>query len=148
MEPIRGIFSSGVAAVLLLMLTANLVQSEVICTKQRVKPIHHVCGIVIDQTGAPMAHAKLTILQEGTQLASRETGGDGKFSFDQLKAGNYDVQAQEEGFHSFRFPIVLLKPVERCERALEVELTVGSEACSGVRLVKPAVVERRLHTSQ
>jgi hypothetical protein len=137
-----------IVAWLLLSVTSDaLVASEVICRQERVKPVRHICGIVIDQSGAPVAHVKVTILKGETKLVAVETGENGKFSFDGLKAGSYDIRAQEESFHTFRFPIVLVKPGDRCERALEVELIVGGEACSGVRLVDPKAVERRLHVS-
>jgi hypothetical protein len=141
------VFAIVAAGLLLPVTTGALCASEVICSQERVKPVRHICGIVIDQSGAPVAHARVAILKGETELVAAETGEDGKFSFDGLKTGSYDVQAQKEGFHTFRFPIVLVKPGERCKRALEVELIVGGEACAGVRLVKPKAVERRLHAS-
>ena len=147
MESIRIVHAIIVAGLLLSVTTEALCASEVICSQKPVKPVQHICGIVIDQSGAPVAGVKVAILKGDTELVSVETGKDGKFSFDGLNAGNYDIQAQEESFHTFRFPIVLVKPGERCKHALEVELIVGSEACSGVHLVKPKAVERRLHVS-
>jgi Carboxypeptidase regulatory-like domain len=147
MESTRMVLATAVAGLLLSVTTGALCASEVICSQKPVKPIQRICGIVIDQSGAPVAHVKVTMLKGETELVAVETGDDGKFSFDGLNAGSYDVQAQEKGFHTFRFPIVLVKPGERCKRALEVELIVGGEACSGVRLVKPKEVERRLHVS-
>jgi hypothetical protein len=89
----------------------------------------------------------MAILKDETEVSDVKTGKDGKFSFEGLAAGSYDVQAQGEGFVPLRFPLVLVQPSERCKRALEVELAVGGEACSVVRLVKPKDVERRLHVS-
>jgi len=139
-------FVTWVAGIVLVVSAEALAQSQVACEAPRVKPLPHVCGIVIDQSGAPVAHATVSILIGGTKLFALDTGGDGKFSFDELKAGSYDVQAQAEGFHTFRFPIVVVKVGEKCRQALEVELTVGSETCPGVRLVKPRTVERRLQS--
>lgn len=142
------VFAVVVAGLLVPATTGLLHGSEIICSQKPVKPVQHLCGIVIDQSGSPVAHVRVAILKGETELAAVESRKDGKFSFEGLKAGSYDVEAKEEGFRTFRFQIVLVQPSERrCKRALEVKLTVGDEACSGVRLVKPKEVERRLHAS-
>jgi protocatechuate 3,4-dioxygenase beta subunit len=143
------VLAAIVAGLLVPATTGVLYGSEVICSQKPVKPVQHICGIVIDQKGSPVAHATVAILKGETELVGVESGKDGRFSFEGLKVGRYDVEAKEEGFRTFRFRIVLAQPSERgCKRALEVELTVGGETCSGgVRLVKPKEVERRLRAS-
>ncbi len=149
MRAIRMVLAIIAAGLLLSATTGVLHGSETICTQNSVKPVQHICGIVIDQSGSPIAGAKVAILNGEAELVAVETGEDGKFSFAGLKAGSYGVEAQGQGFRSFRFQIVLVRPSERrCKRALEVELTVGGEVCSGVRLVKPKEVERRLQVSR
>jgi Carboxypeptidase regulatory-like domain len=147
MESIRRVLGVIVAGLLLLVTTAALGASEVICNQTQLKPMRHICGIVIDATGSPVAHAKVAILSGETEVAAIETGQDGKFAFDGPKARSYDVRAQALGFQNFQFPIVLVKPGGRCKRALEVVLVTASESCPGARLVSLKVVERRLHTS-
>jgi Carboxypeptidase regulatory-like domain len=140
-------FAVFVAGVFLLMPTGALRAAEVICSQQQVKPVRHIWGIIIDQSGAPVSRVKVSILKGQRELDVVETGENGEFSFDELDAGNYEVQAEKKGFRTFRFPIVLAKPERRRKKALEVELIVASEACPGVHLVKPKAVERRLHPS-
>jgi carboxypeptidase family protein len=122
---------------LLLLLPASSPSTTEICKEVHLKPLHCVCGIVINALGEPVARARVTILRDGTGRAAIKTGEDGKFSFDDLKAGNYEVQVQAEGFRTFQFPIVLVKPDSKCKRALEVELTTGyPENCTDVHVVK------------
>jgi hypothetical protein len=147
METVRIVLAVIMAGLLLPTVTGPLRASEVVCIRTPLKPVHHICGIIIDLSGAPIAHAKVAILKDETELAGVETGEDGKFSFEELEAGNYDFQARGIGFVTFRFPIVLVRPSKQCKRALEVKLTTGGENCSGARLVKPKEVERRLHVS-
>jgi hypothetical protein len=137
-----------VAGLLLPAASGTLGTSEVICSQARVKPIQRICGIMIDQTGAPVARARVAIREGETELFAVETGNDGKFAFDGLNAGSYDVLVKAEYFRIFQFPIVLVQPGRRCKRALEVEVVTAGEVCSSVRLVGPKAVERRLHTSQ
>lgn len=128
----------------LLLAPTRVFCTSVTCNQKRVKPLRHICGIVIDESGAPVPQARVTILKDGTELATLQTGTDGQFSFEGLKQGNYEFQAQKEGFHGFRIPVVLVKPRDQCKRALEVVLSVANP-CPGARLVKPKIVERRLH---
>ena len=41
-----------------------------------------------------IANAKVTVLTAGKKIAEQQTGDDGKFSFDQLKAANYEIQVR------------------------------------------------------
>ena len=124
---------------LVLLLPASSSSTTEICKEVRLKPLHCVCGTLIDTAGAPVARATVTILKDGTGHAAVNTGEDGKFSFDELKAGNYEFCVKANGFRSFRFPIVVVKPDSKCRRALKIRLTLGyPQNCTGVRVVKPS----------
>jgi GWxTD domain-containing protein len=58
-----------------------------------------IAGIVMDKTGAVIAHAKVsaTNTETGNQVA-RETDGAGSYSIAPLPAGNYNVQVAAPGF--------------------------------------------------
>lgn len=99
------------------------------------KPIHHICGVVIDPLGEPIPNAKVTILENGRELVALQTGKDGKFSFAQLQAGHYDIRVDADGFKSAGSSIVIAKPSTKCKRALQVLLDVGM-GCSGISEVK------------
>src|ERR1700730_18767439 len=106
-----------------------------ICILVPIKPIRHVCGIVTNRLGEPIQNAKVTILKEATELASAQTSEDGKFSFEQLESGNYNIRVQADHYNPTQSPIVLVKPAMKCKQALEVVLAVGT-SCSSVGLAK------------
>jgi len=100
------------------------------------KPIHRVCGIVINPLGEPLSGAEVTILQDGREVASQQTSKDGKFSFEQLPAGNYDIKVVAHDYPSANFSIVIVRSAVKCKRALQVLLAVGS-CGGGISEVKP-----------
>lgn len=128
----------------LLLAPARVLCTSVICNQKPVKPLRHICGIVIDESGTPFPRVRVTILKGASEVATVQTGDDGKFSFEGLKGANYELQAQKDGFHDFRIPVVLVKPRGRCTRALEILLSVA-RPCPEWRLVKPKVVAQRLN---
>ena len=100
------------------------------------KPIHHVCGFVSDPSGASVADAKVTILKYGNEVATMQSGADGRFAFEELKAGKYDMRVDAKGFVTAVSSIVLEKPGGGCKKELDVLLGVGM-SCSIITLGKP-----------
>jgi hypothetical protein len=147
MSRLQAVLAIVVAAVLLLAPDGAVGRPETICYPQRVRVVRSICGIVIDQVGVPIAHARLSLSKNGKEFVVLQADEDGKFSIDGLSAGSYDIRAEARGFVAFEFPIVLAKPRPQCKRALEVELLVGGEGCPRISLVRPKDVERRLHSS-
>jgi hypothetical protein len=79
----------------------------------------------------------VTILKDGTGHPEVNTGEDGKFSFGEVKAGSCEFCVKANGFRSFQFQIVVVKPDSKCTRALQIRVTPGyPENCTGVRVVK------------
>jgi hypothetical protein len=99
------------------------------------KPIHHVCGFVVDPSGEPIPNAKVTILKDGNEVATMQTSPDGRFAFEQLKAGKYSMRVDANGFLSALSPIVLVTPGAACKKELGVLLEVGM-GCSTISLGK------------
>ena len=125
------------AVVGFLVLPAGSPGTAEICKELHLKPLHCVCGTLINELGEPVAYATVTVLTDAAERAAVKTGDDGKFSFDELTPGSYELQVQAAGFRSYRFPIVVVKQESKCKRALEIRLTLGyPENCTGVRLVK------------
>ncbi len=118
-----------------LLLSPAEVSYATTCIVVPIKPIRHVCGIVTNQLGEPIPNAKVTILRGAMELASVQTTEDGKFSLEQLEAGNYDIRIQADHYNSAQSPIVLAKPAMKCKRGLQVLLAVGT-SCSSVGLAK------------
>jgi hypothetical protein len=120
-----------------LLLAAGTLRAEVTCEEVHLKPLRCVCGTLIDQAGEVVSRADVTILKDGTEIATVETGIDGKFKFGELKAGNYDLQAQGTGFRLFSFPVVVENAAKKCKHPLEIILLAsGLETCTSIRLVK------------
>ncbi|MGB7729481.1 MAG: carboxypeptidase regulatory-like domain-containing protein [Candidatus Acidiferrum sp.] len=95
------------------------------------KPVSHICGRLLDGVGGPIAQAKVRIWKEDVLVAEVQTDDNGKFSFDTLKDGNYDIGFLAEPFHRFSFPITIRKSRQKCNRSLEVVLAIGTSCgCS------------------
>jgi hypothetical protein len=100
------------------------------------KGIHHVCGFVSDPSGASVADAKVTVLKDGNEVATMQSGADGRFAFEELKAGKYDMRVDAKGFVTAVSSIVLVTPGGGCKKELDVLLGVGM-SCSIITLGKP-----------
>ncbi len=91
-------------------------------------------GTVIDSSGAAIAAAKVTIINEATH-ASRdaETGADGEYVFLEIPVGTYEVNAQSTGFKKYvRKGIVLnLNQVVNLDITLQVGTAVETIEVTG-----------------
>jgi hypothetical protein len=99
------------------------------------KPIHHVCGFVSDPSGAHVADAKVTILKDGNEVATMQSDAEGRFAFEGLKAGKYDMRVDAKGFVTAVSSVVLVKPGAGCKKELSVSLGLGM-SCSVITLGK------------
>jgi hypothetical protein len=67
-----------------------------------VGPTGKVVGTVTDPTGAPVAGAKVTIINEGTNESRAAISDDnGNFTFPILAVGNYTVKVEATGFQGY-----------------------------------------------
>jgi uncharacterized membrane protein len=105
------------------------------CIALPIKPIRHVCGVVMNLIGERIPNAKVTVLKDGKELATVQTSADGKFSCERLDAGRYDVRVEADGYLTAQDSIAIVKPTSNCRRGLEVVLAVGT-ACSGIGRAK------------
>jgi hypothetical protein len=61
-----------------------------------------VVGTVVDVTGAPVPHADVKLINEGTQATfTTETGDAGTYVFDSVQVGNYTIEVNAPGFKKF-----------------------------------------------
>src|SRR5215813_4160148 len=62
-----------------------------------------VSGTVVDPSGAVVAKAKITVINEETHAArSAETSGDGAFRVSLLPPGDYEISVNAPGFANRR----------------------------------------------
>jgi uncharacterized surface anchored protein len=66
-----------------------------------------IAGTVFDPDGRVVAGARVTLLHAMTQLEERETNSEGKFQFDGLLAGTYQVVGTAAGFDQLPIEVVL-----------------------------------------
>jgi phosphatidate phosphatase APP1 len=105
------------------------------CIAVRVKPIRHICGVVVNLLGERLPNARVTVLNGETQLVAVQTDSDGHFSFENLKAGNYNIRVEADDYKTAWSPIILVKPAANCKRGLRVVLSIGM-GCSGMGRAK------------
>jgi hypothetical protein len=133
MERVRPHFTIFIATLLLLFSPA--VSTATTCVELRpLKPIHLIRGVVFFLSGDRIANAKVTVLQAGKEIAVQETDKDGKFSFEQLKPGNYEVRVSVKGVGGAYSQVVLVHPEAKAKRELAVGMT-PSGVCSSIWLV-------------
>jgi hypothetical protein len=111
------------------MLLPASVSSANTCFEVPLKPIRHICGMVINEVGERIPNAKLTLLKGGMEVTTIQTDSNGKFEFGRVEAGNYELRAQFDGYHSVQSPIVIVRPTNKCNRGLEVTLPLST--CGG-----------------
>jgi hypothetical protein len=82
-------------------------------------------GTVTDTSGAAIAAAKVTVINEATH-ASRdaETGADGEYVFLEIPVGTYEVNAQSTGFKKYVRKSIILNLNEVVN--LDITLQVGA----------------------
>ena len=100
------------------------------------KPLRHVCGVVVDKYNRPIPKTKVVILKGGREISGVRTGEDGKFSFEHLAADRYEIRAEAIGFHPESFHIVLVKPKTPTNQMLRIRLSVGTYEGPDIRIVK------------
>ena len=81
-----------------------------------------IAGTVLDPDGHVVAGARVTLLHAMAQLEERHTNSEGKFQFEGLLAGNYQVVATAAGFDQLPIEIVL-QPGEHHTLDLHLKLS-------------------------
>jgi len=133
----RKVLLAAIGVLLLVLLLVPFEVHATECVAIPLKPVHHVWGVVVNQAGEFVSGATVTVLKGSDTIASAKTGADGRFAFDQLKAGTYDIRVDANGYLSALSPITLVKPNSNRKKGLEVLLAVGM-GCSvmGVHKIK------------
>jgi hypothetical protein len=144
MNRMHAFFASATIGVLLSL--PNVASPATSCVAlPPLKPIHRIFGVVFFPSGDRIANAKVTVLQGKKDIATQQTGKDGKFSFEGLKAGNYEIRVRVETLGDAYSQIVLTRPQNRSKRELAVNMRPGS--CSSISLVGSKQLEAELKPS-
>lgn len=134
MKRLSPIFTSLFVTALLLLTAAT--SSPTTCVAlPPLKPIHRICGVVLFPSGDRIANARVTVLQADKEIASQQTGNDGKFSFNHLRAGRYEIRVQVEAVHVAATNVLLVHPEAKPKR--QIAVSIVPQGCSSFSLVSP-----------
>ncbi len=130
MERARTTFATLMAGLLLAALASMSYATTCIILPHKPIRLRHVCGLVLNEIEEKIPNAKVMVLKGGKELATVQTGADGKFSFERLEAGNYEVRVEAAGYITAQDSVVIVRPATKCNRGLLVSLNLM--ACSGM----------------
>ena len=129
--------SEPVLALLMILLLVAPSSSATVCVEEKLKPLRHIRGILVDPDGRPIPSTKVEILKDEKSLTAVSTKEDGKFSFENLAAGTYRIRAEASGFVPASYHVVLIRPKVSDKRILQMRLHVGGlEWCSDIQIIK------------
>jgi hypothetical protein len=85
-------------------------------------------GTVTDPTGASVADARVTAINQDTNVASsRNTGNDGTFTIINLLPGNYTLSVEKAGFKRLGLPVFKLDVNQTLAENLRLEVGASTE---------------------
>jgi len=142
MKRVRPMFASLLAA-LFLSLPSTISSATTCVGLPPLRPVHRICGVVFFPSGDRIANAKVTVLQAGKEIALQETDNDGKFSFDHLEAGKYEIRVHVEAVPVVATDLVLVRPQAKPKR--EIAVNMMPQGCSSFSLVNPKKFEAGLN---
>ncbi len=142
MRHVRAVIAALGAAVLLL-LSPSLSLATTCIDLPPLKPVHRICGVVYFPNGDQIAKAQVTVLQAAKEIAAEETDNYGKFSFDHLEAGNYEIRVHVQALRVASTQVVLVHPKEKTEQEIAVDISLAG--CHSFSLVNSKKFETKLN---
>jgi hypothetical protein len=135
MGRVRPFLGSTVAGVLLSLPTGA--PSATTCIELPLKPIHRIFGVVLFLSCDRIPNANVTVLQGGKEIAAQQTDKAGKFAFEGLLAGHYEILIHVDGLPgAAHAQIVLIRPDAKSKSELAVSMSPNG-VCSSISLVNP-----------
>jgi len=107
------------------------------------KPVHRICGVVFFPSGDRAANARVVVLQRSKEIATQQVSNDGKFSFDQLGAGKYEIQVRVEGVRTASTKVILVHPQAKPKQ--EIAVSMSLQGCSSFSIVNAGEFEAGLN---
>ncbi|NOT60929.1 MAG: TonB-dependent receptor, partial [Acidobacteria bacterium] len=99
-----------------------------------------ITGTILDQQGAAIAGAKITLRSVETNLSRNlESDGQGLYAFVELRAGQYEIQVEKTGFKKLVRQGVTLTVGEPSTIDLTMELGVFNAGIDGIKVFEPLV---------
>src|SRR5690348_13303576 len=142
MKRVHLIFASLLAPLLFSLPSA--ISSAATCVGLApLKPVQRICGVVFFPSGDRVANAKVTVLQAGKEIVTQNTDKDGKFSFNHLEAGNYELRVHVEAVPVAATGVVLVHPEAKPKR--EIAVSMMPQGCSSFSLVNVKKFEAGLN---
>ena len=126
-------FNLGISVLTILLLLAQT-SNGTVCVSYKLPSLRNVQGVVVDREGAPIPNAKVKILKDGKEILATATGSNGKFAFQRIDPGKYEINVEAENFGAFSFSIIVAKPNSLWKKTLRVQLVLGLE-CPDIQLV-------------
>ncbi len=99
MDPIRrSLFTNGLAGFLLLFSASNSFANTCILLPLKLKPVRHVCRLVMNQANERISSAQLALLKGEVEIITVETDADGRLDFKGVAAGDYVLRPLMPGY--------------------------------------------------
>lgn len=148
MKPGRYPCASFLAAFLLMVPSASPAATTCV-GMPRLKTLHRVWGVVFFASGDRIANAHVSVLEGDKEIAVQETDDHGKFSFDQLKPGNYELRIRMNGVPGTAASrVVLARPNAKANKEIAVNFSLTVASCSSFSLVDAKRFEAELKSAQ
>src|SRR5438067_9322513 len=113
------------AAGVIIIIIMAVCSTQLSAQAETASPWYAISGMVRDPSGAAIAGARVTLTgAEGKRVSDTITDNSGAFRFDNVAAGDYQVDVQQQGF-----------------RESTTKVTVRGKTRNFVRVVMPIAVE-------
>jgi hypothetical protein len=112
------------------------------------KAIHRVWGVVFFATGDRVTIANVSVLQGDKEIATQKTDDHGKFIFDKLKPGKYELRILVDGVPGVVGTEIVLSRVNvKSSQEIAVNINLTAINCSSFSLVDAKQFETELNPS-
>jgi hypothetical protein len=126
MDSMQSLLANGLAGFLLLFSASSSFANT--CVSIPLKPVQHICGIVMNQAGERISNARLTLIKGEVELLTIETDADGRFDF--IRSGGRRLCTSRLDARLYPSPV----SNQGCETHGEMQASSGRRAlCNLVR---------------
>lgn len=143
------ILGSSFLTVAILTFPRPLPSSTTCVGQELLKPVHRICGVVFFPSGDRIHNANVSVLKGDKEIAIQKTDDNGKFSFDQLKPGNYELRIRVDNVPGIAATkVVLARPNGKSKKEIAVNIFLTAASCSNFSIVDAKRLEGGLNPSE